>query len=476
MTKIYDMLDPIFHPRNVALVGITTSNPLHWTRTFWSAMREFQFKGPLYPVNPRGGELDGYKVYQSVDEIPGTIDYAIGTVNAKIAPEIVKQCAAKGAKAIHFCTAGFAETGQEDVKGLQDELTRLAHETGIRILGPNCMGIYCPESRVSFDPNFPRESGHVGFISQSGGNSDYVIMEAGWRGVRFSKVISFGNACDLNECDFLEYLIEDPQTEIIAMYLEGVKDGKRFLPLFKKATREKPVVLVKGGCGEAGARATSTHTASLAGNHVIWETLCRQSNAIMVSNVEELVDMLVTLSFIPDPGGRNALLIGPGGGASVLLTDEFERRGFRLPRVPADIRETLMGFTQLAGNMLSNPVDYSQSMMDSGSLEKAVDVLTAWDEIDFCVGFIRPSQMPREAFAALFMWGDALSHAYDISHKPVAYICENGIIPERQKVIFELVQKIVASKKPVYYSFPAAAEALRMVVEYNERRWRLKTS
>ncbi|MGA2157707.1 MAG: CoA-binding protein [Dehalococcoidia bacterium] len=475
MTKIYDVLDPIFHPRNIALVGITTSNPFHWTRTFWSAMREFEFKGPLYPVNPRGGELDGYKVYQSVDEIPGTIDYAIGTVNAKIAPEIVKQCAAKGAKAIHFCTAGFAETGQEDVTGLQDELTRLAHETGIRILGPNCMGIYCPESKVSFDPNFPRESGHVGLISQSGGNTDYAIMEAGWRGVRFSKVISFGNACDLNECDFLEYLIEDPQTEIIAMYLEGVRDGKRFLPLFKKAAREKTVVLVKGGCGEAGARATSTHTASLAGNHAIWETLCRQSNAIMVNNVEELVDIMVTLSFIPDPGGRNVLLIGPGGGASVLLTDEFERRGFRLPPVTAHIREKLVGFTQLAGNMLANPIDYSQSMMDSGSLEKAVDLLTDWDEIDFCVGFMRPSQMPREAFAALFMWGDALSRAYDVSHKPVAYICENGIIPERQKAIFELVQIMVASKKAVYYSFPAGAEALKKVVEYNERRRRLKT-
>ncbi len=115
------------------------------------------------------------------------------------------------------------------------------------------MGIYCPESRVSFDAAFPKESGHIGFISQSGGNTDFVINEAGWRGIRFSRVISFGNACDLNECDFLEYMIEDPQTEIITMYLEGVRDSKRFVPLFKKAAREKTVVLVKGGCG--GGRA-----------------------------------------------------------------------------------------------------------------------------------------------------------------------------------------------------------------------------
>ncbi len=468
MTEIFDILDPIFHPRSVAFVGITISDPSHWTRTFWEAFRKFKFNGPLYPVNPRGGELDGHKVYLSLDDIPDNVDYAIGTVAARIAPEIVRQCARKGIKAIHFCTAGFAETGEKEVAGLQDELTRLARETGVRVIGPNCMGIYCPESKMSFDSSFPLEAGPVSVISQSGGNTEFLIMEAGWRGVRFNKVVSFGNACDLNECDFLEYFIQDPTTRVIALYLEGVRDGGRFFDLIKKASAEKTVVLIKGGFGEAGARATATHTASLAGNHLIWEALCRQFNLIRPRNMEEMVDVLVTLTFMPDPGGRNVILIGPGGGASVLLTDEFERRGFRLPPLPQSIRNKLVSFTRLAGNMLGNPIDYSQSMMESDNLLRAVEILTDWDEVDFCMGFLRPSQLSIEAFAAMF--SESLSQAYSKSHKPVGYICEDARLPERNNAIFQLIQKIVATKMPLYYTFPAAAEALKMVIEYNECR------
>ncbi|MDD5313074.1 MAG: CoA-binding protein [Dehalococcoidia bacterium] len=470
MSEAYKELERIFHPRSIAFVGVTTSNPMHWTRTFWDSARVFNFDGPVYAVNPRGGQLDGHKVCLSLDDVPGDIDYVIGTVAAGIAPEIVRKCAGRGVKAVHFCTAGFNETGATESAGLQEELVRLSAETGIRIIGPNCMGIYCPESRLSFDADFPLESGNIGLISQSGGNAIYIVREAGWRGVRFSKVISFGNACDLNECDFLEYLIEDPATSVIALYLEGVRDGARFLRLMERASREKTVVLLKGGLGEAGARATESHTASLAGNNATWEALCRQFNLTRPKNVEELVDILTTLYFMPDPGGRNVILIGPGGGASVLLTDEFERRGLRLPALPEKIREKLLGFTQLAGNMLRNPIDYSQTMLESDSLERAVGILTDWDEIDFCVGFFRPSQFPPRGLSFILREEGTIANSYRASHKPVAFICEQAIIPEGQKATFSLMQKLAASKIPVYLSFAAAAEALSAVVTYNERR------
>jgi acyl-CoA synthetase (NDP forming) len=470
LTGKYDLLDAIFHPKSIAFVGVTTSNPFHWTRTFWDSAREFQFEGPMYPVNPRGGELNGYKVYRSVEEIPGNIDYAICTVSAKIAPEIVRECAAKGARAVHFCTAGFAETGNADVTELQQELVATASETGIRIIGPNCMGIYCPESRLSYDNGFSKQSGNVGFISQSGGNSIYTVREANWRGVKFSKVISFGNACDLNESDFLEYLIEDPKTRIIALYLEGVRDGKRFRQLLERASREKPVVLVKGGCGEGGARATSTHTGSLAGNNSVWDTLCRQLNIIKPKNMEEMVDVLATLQFMPDFKGRNVLLVGPGGGASVMLADEFERKGFKLPAVTDKIREELLGFSQAAGNMLLNPIDYSQSMQDPGSMHKAIQLLTKWKEVDFCVGFFRPSQMTDGFLDMVRQADDMIQQAFGASFKPVAYIVESAVTATRQAIAFEMAQKVVASGKPVYYSFAAAAEALRLVAEYNKRK------
>lgn len=470
MSELYKQIDAIFHPSSIAFVGISLSAPQHWTRSFWESQRSFDYKGGLYPVNPRGGYLDGYKVYTSVDELPDGTDYAIGTVAAEIAPDIVRKCAKRGIKAIHFCTAGFAETGEEDVAGLQQEITRLSRSTGVRIIGPNCMGLYCPESRISFDEDFPRESGHVGIISQSGGNADYVIREAGWRGVRFSKAVSFGNACDLNECDFFEYMIDDPQTAIIALYLEGVKDGQRFLRLLRRACSEKTVILVKGGRGMAGSRAAATHTASLSGNNATWDTLCRQFNLISPVNAEQLVDVLVTLTFIPDPGGRNILLTGPGGGASVLLTDEFESRGFHLPALPASLRKKLLQQLQQQGNMLQNPVDFSQNMATWDKVVSAIKLLTGWNEINFCVSFFRPSQCSPVAYEHMVSGEMFINKALEVSSKPVVFICEDGVVPERSKLMYQLRQSVIQSHKAVYYRFSDAAEALKIVIEYNERR------
>jgi acyl-CoA synthetase (NDP forming) len=470
VTQLYDQIDAIFHPKSIAFVGLKIGDNTHWTRTFWDAQLAFKFKGGLYPVNPRGGELDGFKVYTSLAEIPGEVDYAIGTVAARIAPEIVSQCAAKGIKAIQFCTSGFAETGEKVVAGLQEEIVEISRRTGIRVIGPNCMGLYCPESRISFDGDFSKEPGYIGFISQSGGNTDFLIHEAGWRGVRFSKAVSFGNACDLNESDFLEYMMDDPQTKIIALYLEGVKDGKRFFRLMEKASKKKTIILLKGGYGTAGARATATHTASLAGNDATWDALCRQMNIIRPHNVEQLVDLLVTLTFIPDPGGRNMVLIGPGGGASVLLTDEFERRGFHLPAMPDHMKEELLSFSQAEGNMLNNPVDFSQSMSSPGSLVRAIKLLTDWKAIDFCVSFFRPSQCPQGALDDMLKGGLTINKALDVASKPVCFICEDGVLPERSKIMYQLRQNIVKSGKALYYRFTDAADALKTIVDYNERR------
>ncbi|MBN1375821.1 MAG: CoA-binding protein [Dehalococcoidia bacterium] len=470
MTELYDSIDRIFHPTSVAFVGVTTSNPTHWTRTFWDSALAFHFKGNMYPVNPRGGELNGHKVYRSISEIPGEIDYAACTVSAKISPQIVHECAAKGAQAVHFCTAGFAEIGESGSVDLQQQLVDAGKETGVRIIGPNCMGIYCPEARFSYDIDFSRESGDVGFISQSGGNSIYVIREATWRGVKFSKVVSFGNACDLDESDFLEYMTEDPKTKIIALYLEGVRNGKRFRKLLERAARIKPVVMVKAGCGEAGSRATSTHTGSMAGNDAVWNSLCRQLNIIKHRNVEGLVDVLTTLQYLPGFKGRNVLLIGPGGGASIGLTDEFERMGFHLPAVTEKIRQQLLGFSQAAGNMLQNPIDYSQSLHNPGSMYKAVQLLTRWKEVDFCVGFFRPSQMNPSFFDMVCRSDGLVDKAFADSHKPVAYIIESGVTPDRQAIAFEMIQNTAARGRPVYYSFAGASEALRLVADYNNRK------
>ncbi len=465
-------LDFLFHPSSVALVGITTSNPMHWTRTFLDALIESGFDRPLYLVNPKGGEIKGHKVYTSLQDVPGNIDHVIGLVNARIAPRLVEECAEKEVRAVHFCTAGFSETGDPDRIRREAELVEAGRRTGIRIIGPNCMGIYCPESQLSFSPAFPSEGGPVGFISQSGGNAVYLVRQAALRGVRFSKVISYGNACDINENDLLEYLTNDPETRIICLYIEGIKDGRRFRRALEEAAREKPVILLKGGVTEGGARAVAGHTAALAGSRSTWEALCKQLGIISVHSLDEMIDVLVTLSFLPLPGGRNAVLFGLGGGASVLIADEFESRGLSVPALPNDIVTQLQEFTPAAGNILRNPVDYSQNMMDADSTRKAFDIVSRWDGTDFVVTFIRTGQfvLPWLSGSRINLllgrfWMDS-----DRLAKPVAMVLEPSILPQEAEAILTAIRECISSGLPVYYSFGAAANAINLVLNHSQKR------
>jgi acetyltransferase len=465
-------LDFLFHPGSLALVGITTAKTWHWTLTFLEGLLEIGFDRPLYLVNPKGGEIRGHKIYASLKDVPGNIDYVIGLVNAQIAPQLVEECAAKGVRAIHFCTAGFSETGEPDRVKLESELAEVARKKGIRIIGPNCMGIYCPQSRLSFSPAFPKESGPVGVISQSGGNSIFLVRQAAVRGIRFSKVISYGNACDINENDLLEYLASDVDTRIIALYIEGIKDGKRFRRAMEQATKEKTVILLKGGATEGGARAAAGHTAALAGSQAAWDALCKQSGIISVSSIEEMIDVLVTLLFLPPPRGRNAVLFGAGGGASVLIADEFERSGLRVPPLPPEIIAQIREFTPIAGNILRNPVDYSQAMMNTEGVIRTFDILSRWQGTDFIVTFVRTGQFTTSRISEdhLNLLMSRFSIKQGLLPKPVAMVIEPSIMPEEAGAILAAIRSAISSGLPVYYSFAAAANAINLVLNHAEKQ------
>jgi acyl-CoA synthetase (NDP forming) len=212
------------------------------------------------------------------------------------------------------------------------------------------------------------------------------------RGVRFSKVISCGNACDINENDLLEYLADDADTKIIALYIEGIKDGRRFRRALEKATKEKTVILLKGGATEGGARAAAGHTAALSGSQITWDALCKQLGIISVGSIEEMIDVLVTLLLLPLPKGRNAVIFGVGGGASVLIADESESRGLRVPPLPSETITQIREFTPIAGNILRNPVDYSQAMVNPEGVIKTFIILSRWEGTDFIVTFVRTGQ------------------------------------------------------------------------------------
>jgi acyl-CoA synthetase (NDP forming) len=464
-------LQSLFYPSSIALAGITVDNPQHWTRTFLDSLLEFQFEGPLYLVNPKGGEIRGIKVYRRFMDIPQTVDYVISTVPAKAAPGLIEECAQKGVKAVHFCTAGFSETGEEDGVRLEAQLADLSRRTGIRIIGPNCMGIYCPQSRMSFDTDFPKEGGPVGFISQSGGNTSGLIKRVMSRGIRFSKVISYGNACDLNESDFLEYLTADSETRIIGLYVEGIKDGTRFRQALHKAAKEKAIILLKGGTTEGGVRAAASHTGSLAGSEVIWDSLCKQLGIIRVHSLEEFADSLVTVRFMSDPRGRRVALIGAGGGSSVLIADEFERSGLKVPPLPQEMRNQIREFTPLAGNILRNPIDYSQNMMEPEKMLKTVRIISQWEGIDFLIWFLNLAWVPLSEMERMHKIIDGILAESRAALKPVAIVDQTDASPEQVKKTYSFVQKCVSSELPIYYSFASAANAINLVLKHNEKRF-----
>lgn len=349
-------LDYVFHPRTVAVVGASTQDG---PGSFVTAIKEIGFTGGLYPVNPKAEEISGLRCYPRLTEIPGDVDHVISSVPLRFVEQLVEDCAAKGVKVIHFFTAGFSETGDDEAAALEARILARAREAGMRVIGPNCMGLYVPSAGLAFMPGLPSEPGSVAMLSQSGANAGEFCRTGGSRALRYSKVVSYGNGADLRESELLEYAAEDPQTEVIACYIEGISDGKHFMRALRKAAAAKPVVILKGGRTEAGTRAVSSHTGSLAGSLQIFDAAVRQAGAVRVERMEELVDAAVTFRFLRELRGPRAGIVGGGGGYSVLASDEVGSHGLEMPALPDETQQQLRDFTPTAGTSVRNPIDTS---------------------------------------------------------------------------------------------------------------------
>ena len=333
-----------------------------------SPLLEQGFKGEICPVNPKYDEILGLKAYARVRDIPGPVDFVISSVPAAAVPALLDDCAEKGVKLVHLFTARFSETGRKEAARLEQDILRRARAAGIRLIGPNCMCVYYPDEGISFNEGMPRDSGPVGVVSQSGQAVGEMVQNAAVRGVRFSKAISYGNALDFNECDYLEYFLQDEQTQIVLLYIEGVRDGPRFLRVLRELAAVKPVIVVKGGRGEAGKRATASHTGSLSGAREIWDTVVKQTGVVTACDLEELVDIVVAFYFMKLPRGRRLGVIGGSGGTSVLAADLCEEAGLEVIPLPEDIRVELKKRENPVWDWISNPADFSiTDRADSGT-------------------------------------------------------------------------------------------------------------
>ncbi len=352
----FSALDFMFHPRSIAVVGASTQDG---PGSFVAATKEMGFNGDLYPVNPKAEEIAGLKCYPNLTAIPGHVDHVISSVPLRFVEGLMDECVAKAVKVVHFFTAGFSETGDEDATALEARILQRAADAGIRVIGPNCMGLYSPASGLSFMPFLPTDPGPVAMLSQSGANAGEFCRTGAVRGLRYSKVVSYGNGTDVRESELLEYCAEDPETSVIACYIEGITDGAHFMRALRKAAAAKPVVILKGGRTEAGSRATASHTGSLAGSLQVFDAAVRQAGAVRVDRMEELVDQVVAFRYLPKLAGPRAGIVGGGGGYSVLASDEIGASGLEMPTLPADIQQKLHDFTPTAGTSVRNPVDTS---------------------------------------------------------------------------------------------------------------------
>ena len=417
-------LEYIFHPRSIAVVGISADPPKLWIkRLYLESLLKNKYPGQIYLVNPKGGEMDGLPMYRSVKDIPGPVDHVVISVPAAYTPKIMEECRDIGVKVAHVFSSGYAETGEPDRAELQNRLVDIVRQGNMRIIGPNCLGLFYPRGKIGLSPDLPMEPGSIGFLCQSGGNVTFMARHAASRGLRFSKIVSYGNACDINECDLLDYFASDPETKVIAAYIEGAHDGVRLLKVLKRAAAAKPVVVFKGGFSPDGLRAAASHTGSLAGADTVWDGLLKQVGAIRVFSIEEMVDMLVALLRVKPPKGLNVCVIGHGGGASVMATDEMSRAGFRLIPIPEEIRSGLKEFVDLANSMLRNPLDLGTGFVPDAT--ELVKNMGSRPPAEFLREVAASGGMPRakRLNSLLKQWPGldlvVYHHGFDISPVPV---------------------------------------------------------
>lgn len=467
-------LSGLLRPHSVAVFGASERLP-----DFVGTMQRLGFKGEIYPINPKYEQVHGIKSYPSIDSVPAAVEYAIFAVPAAAVPRLMDECAKKGVKLVHLYSGRFAETGRPADADLEREVLSKASKGGVRVMGPNCMGLYDPELGISWTDDFPTEPGSVGLVSQSSYSAHDLVLTAATRGLRFRKVIGFGNALDLNECDFLEHLCEDPGTKVVLMYIEGVKDGKRFFSSLRQASRVKPVIIAKGGRGEPGARAASSHTAALTGSPRTWKAAIRQAGGIPADGLEDLIDLAVTFTFLDRLSGLRVGIVCAGGGTGVMAADECEEAGLDVVPLPEEMRLEMRRKEIGIWDWVGNPIDMSimaGTIMPGDSLAgDLAQMMARYPDFDLIMPVISELHQKRaqtglaaEAYLRRFGIGK-------IEGKPVlAVVAEKGLDragyeDPASKMMAEVRTRLAATGIPVYPTVARAARSAKTLADYCSR-------
>ncbi|MBN1283710.1 MAG: acetate--CoA ligase family protein [Proteobacteria bacterium] len=446
------MLSKLFTPRSVAVVGASREEG----KVGHSIMKNLVghgFAGPIYPVNPKAKDVMGHPCFKDLRDVPDGCDLAVIAVPARLVPGIVEECGRKGIGAAIVISAGFKEVGGEGAD-LEKRLFNAAMTSGVRVLGPNCLGLINTRHRldVSFAASHPEE-GDIAVISQSGALCTAIIDWSVRNHIGFSKLISIGNKVDIDEEVLIEELGEDDDTKVIVGYLENIVNGPHFMRSAERVTKRKPIILIKAGNTAAGAAAASSHTGSLAGARMAYECAFRTSGILQASSLESLFDYAQAFSYQPLPRGRRVAVVTNAGGPGIMAADAVENSGLAFAKLGDETTKALSSFLPAAAN-IHNPVDILGDAL-AETYGRALEALLADDGVDAAVVLLTPQAMTDAAEAARVVAGVSGRHG-----KPVV---ASFIGADRVSLGIEILQR---SRVPHYPTPERAVEALQVMAEF----------
>ena len=454
-----EALDKILMPESVAVIGAST-DPFKWGYMLLNAIKQSGFEGSIYPVNPKAEEIQGLKCYASVRDVPGDVDMALVVVPARFVPGVFDDLKAKGTKGAVVITSGFSEAGEEGRQMIRQILETANGHT--RFIGPNCMGVTSSAAKLSaLMIPFLHESGEVAFISQSGGYGLQLYLRASAMGVGVNKFISSGNESDLKGWNYLEYFGQDDDTRIITMYIEGLKNGRRWYEAAKEVTKKKPIVAIKVGVTEAGSKAAASHTGSIAGSDKIYDAAFKQAGVIRAYDAAEMFDFVKGLLYCPLPQGPNIGIVSNSGGVAVETADRLIQNGLKVPTFSEEAQEEVMQLIPAFGNP-KNPVDLTATL-NMNSFLNVPDIVLKQPEIH---GMITISlgtsiiktmfpDVPDEDLQGMYEWiNGTLLKTYKKYDKPVIVIDPAADVAGASAKILE------KQKVPVYTTPERAADVM----------------
>ncbi|MFC1847398.1 CoA-binding protein [Chloroflexota bacterium] len=454
-------LDRAFNPSCVVVVGDKRDSNFMWLHG------QSTFKGKLYSVQVAPEEIEGIKAmgvqnYTSLLDVPDPVDLVIVAVPRAITPRILDDCISKGANAAHFFTSGFSETDTEEGRKLEQQLIEKAKQANFHLIGPNCMGLFNPSVGIRQNrEQYTGVSGQVGFIAQSGNHAFTFAREAHLQGVDISKSVSFGNGIVLDSSDYLEYFGQDPDIKVIGMYLEGMRNGRRFLQVLKEVARRKPVVIWKGGRTEEGGRAIASHTGSMAMPWAIWEAAVKQCGALKVFSMEELIDAVKALVYLSPVQGNRVGIAGGSGGQSVAIADVSAEAGLKVPLLTQASYDELATFYVLIGAGYGNPIDTGN--VNRREISRIMRILEQDANVDNLVLLVRPSSDPSRPVDPQL---NALVEVKERTTKPVMAIISCSFSPAEVENVGGIIQRLKDSGIPAFTTFERGARALRNALDY----------